>query len=285
MKGVVAVLAGMLLVAAGVEKESPIQSRMREAHVHLEGERTSSRDTAGRASSAAGREPYVYQRIQTVVCGAGVNPRSDSPVPCMDEGDRTITQIRTCEDGSTALDPLHRRAISAETGGYVPGSGWEQVDNGGCPEEPTPQVVLTVEEFRRLPIEVRVPMIQPFGGRALVTMGVAVHTDGSPQELDTTVVGVPVRVRATPVQFAWDYGDGSAMIRTPVAGHEWPHHAALGEYPEPGEFELRLTTTWRGEYRVDGAGPWLPVAGTASTTSDPVAISVETAPARLVSEF
>jgi len=175
---------------------------------------------------------------------------------------------------------LMRRLVGADG---VPLSEWEQVDNGGCPEDPEPQVVLTAAEFRRLPLVARAPVIQPSDGRALVTLGVAVHTDDSSQDLTTTVLGVPVQVRATPAQFTWDFGDGTT-ITTTHAGRGWPDHAALGEYPEPGTYQLQLTTTWRGEFQVNGTGPWLPVAGTATTTSDPITITVETAPARLVAD-
>ncbi|MCV2396539.1 hypothetical protein OEB99_19690 [Actinotalea sp. M2MS4P-6] len=44
-----------------------------------------------------------------------------------------------------------------------------------------------------------------------------------------------------------------------------------------------MTTTWAGEFQVGGGGPWLPVVGTATTTSEPVAFEVVEAPAYLVS--
>lgn len=224
---------------------------------------------------------YAYRRFPAQVCGTVDAVRTRSPRPCVD-GIETQDLDRVCDDGSTALAPLYRRLLD-EDGRLTAGSSWEQVDNGGCPEDPNPDVVLTAADFRRLPLVPRAPVIQPGDGRALVTMGIAVHTDDAPQELTTTILGLPVQVRATPARFTWDFGDGT-VITTSHAGGEWPGHAALGEYPDPGTYELRLTTTWSGEFQVAGTGPWLPVAGTATTTSDPITITVETAPSRLVAD-
>lgn len=226
------------------------------------------------------RPTFETRRTQPVFCGT-LSPGSEaSAVPCVD-GAESGSALRQCADGTRALGPLMRRELDASG---VPISEWERVDNGGCPEDPAPSVVLSAAEFRRLPLAAAVPVIQPSDGRALINLGVAVHTDGSPQELTTSVVGVPVRVRATPVRFVWDFGDGSAPVVTATAGSGWPSHAALAAYAEPGTFELGLTTTWRGEFQVAGAGPWLPVDGTATTTSSPVTITVETAPTRLVAD-
>lgn len=224
---------------------------------------------------------YEFERRPPTYCGTLTQDRAQSVAPCVDDTEDAPV-LRRCDDGTMALAPLFRRALDADTGEVV--EGWRQVDNGGCPEDPAVEVVLSAEEFRRLPLVAAEPMIQPSDGRALVTKGVAVHTDGSPQELATTVLGVPVVVRATPVQFAWDFGDGTPVVVTTQPGQEYPHHAWIGEYPQPGVFELRLTTSWRGEFQVAGTGPWLPVTGTATTTSAPVSITVETAPARLYAD-
>src|SRR5690554_1477854 len=270
-------VVAIALLATGSTDEGIVRSYARDAEFNVIGERTDER--ASPVSRSTGSD-ITYEHVRRVpsFCGNLTQDRTHSPDPCVD-GAADAPVLRTCEDGTQALAPLFRRALDAATGEVV--EGWRQVDNGGCPEDPAVDVVLSAEEFRRLPLVPSTPVVQPSDGRALINLGVAVHTDGSPQELATTVVGVPVTVRATPVRFSWDFGDGTRPVVTTAAGDGWPDHAALGEYPEPGTFELRLTTTWRGEFQVGGTGPWFPVAGTATTTSDPVTITVETAPSRL----
>lgn len=224
---------------------------------------------------------YDYVRLPLIICGTEPRTRAVMDRACV-AGISDTPAVRTCEDGSTALDPLLRREVDAVTG--EPLTDWVQVDTGGCPEDGTPDVVLTAEEFRRLPLVPRQPVIQPSDGRALVTKGIVTHASPDPQELTTTLLGVPVTVRAIPVSYTWDFGDGSAPVVTTAAGSPYPHHAAHGEYPVPGTYEIRLTTAWRGEFQVDGAGAWRAVVGTATTVSDPTTVTVETAPARLYAD-
>src|SRR5690606_15985641 len=132
---------------------SSVESRMRGPHAEVSAQGgDEERAASGRGTRGASGQAYVYRRIPDVICGGTANRRASSAVDCIDGQDRLTVQVRTCADGSAALDPLHRGAVSPETGRYVEDSLWEQVDNGGCPEDPSPEVVLTVEEFRRLPL-------------------------------------------------------------------------------------------------------------------------------------
>ena len=53
-------------------------------------------------------------------------------------------------------------------------------------------------------------------------------------------------------------------------------------YREPGDYLVELTTTWSGQFQVNGQGPWYPVTGTAQTTSPPYPETVVEARSRLV---
>ena len=143
-------------------------------------------------------------------------------------------------------------------------------------------VVPSAAEFRRLPLVASVPRLQPADGRGLVHVDLIVWTDPQPQTFATSLLGVPVQVRATPSRFVWDFGDGSEPLVTTDAGAPWPEHTVARPYDHAGEYALTLTTTWSGQYRVNGAGPWLPVLGTATTTSTPVPTEVVQADAYLV---
>jgi hypothetical protein len=227
----------------------------------------------------------------SVVRVAGVVPQFEyrrmSRGLCLDDtcvGDGNGYFYRAvCDDGAVPLLPLFRVRLDPVTGAAV--GQWEAVDVGGCPEDPDPVVALSAEDFRRLPLTPSAPQFQPVDGRGLVTMDLILFTDPSPQTLTTSVLGVPVTVRATPTRFSWDLGDGSAPLLTADPGAPYPHHTVARAYDRPGTYAVVLTTTWAGEYQVDGVGPWLPVTGTATTTSAPFTAVVEEAPARLVAGY
>nr|WP_297425458.1 PKD domain-containing protein [uncultured Actinotalea sp.] len=214
------------------------------------------------------------------VCGS-LDGAGTSPTTCVD-GTASFETVRTCEDGATAVDPLFRRPTDPASGLFT--GPWEQVDDGGCPEDPPVTVTVSAEDFRRLPLAPSTPSFQPADGRGLVTMPLIVFTDPAPQTLATTVLGVPVTVRATPVRYVWDFGDGEAPLVTDDPGLPYPDHTVSRPYDAPGEYTVQLETTWRGEFQVAGAGPWIPVDGTATTTSPPFTTTVEEAVPRLVAE-
>lgn len=221
---------------------------------------------------------YAFKRMPGRVCGS--LDASASPAGMCVDGTASYDVVRTCEDGSTALEPLFRRPTDPATGLFT--GPWEQVDDGGCAEDPPVAVTLSAEDFRRLPLTASTPSYQPADGRGLVNMPLIVYTDPSPQLLPTTVLGTPVVVRATPVQYTWDFGDGSPPLGTGDPGAPYPDHTVSHPYGAPGQYSVHLTTTWRGEFQVIGTGPWLPVQGTATTTSPAFTTTVEEAVPRLV---
>ncbi len=98
-------------------------------------------------------------------------------------------------------------------------------------------------------------------------MPTIVHTDPAVQAFATTLAGFPIEVEATPTTYTWDFGDGSAPIETTSPGHPYPDHDVAYPYPREGTFTITLTTTYTGRYRLAGSTTWLPVVGTATTTS------------------
>ena len=222
---------------------------------------------------------FDFRRIPAAFCGS-LDTLASSPVLCID-GVAGNTVVRTCADGTTALDPLFRRPLDP-TG--TPTGPWEQIDNGGCPEDPPVTVILTAAEFSRLPLTPSAPQLQPADGRGLVNAALIVYADPAAQTLATTILGTPVTVRATPTRYAWDFGDGSDALVTTDPGAPYPHHSVARPYTLPGTYQLTLTTTWTGTYQVNDAGPWYPVLGTAVTTSTPVTTQITEAHTVLVAD-
>jgi hypothetical protein len=129
-------------------------------------------------------------------------------------------------------------------------------------------VALVSSEFKTLPLASPAISYQPEGDWALVNMDFIVYTDADQQLLSTTILGVPVTVRATPVHYSWDFGDGSAPLSTTDTGRPYPDHTLAHVYTSTTDaVEVTLTTSWQGELQINGAGPWLPIAGIATTTS------------------
>jgi hypothetical protein len=146
-----------------------------------------------------------------------------------------------------------------------------------------PQVpVVTAEDFRRLPLPAGRVHVQPGSGRTLLNVPTNVYVEAGVAVLPTTVLGSPVRVRATPVEYLWGFGDGG-QLRTTDPGAPYPDLRTTHTYTAPGPVRLALTTVYRGEYSVAG-GVWLPIDGTASVNSPAQPLTVVEARSRLVDD-
>ncbi len=136
-----------------------------------------------------------------------------------------------------------------------------------------PEVVVSAEQFRRLPIPAPEIITQPPDRITLINIDTNILTRKNAVVLPTTVLGQAVRVRATPASFTWQYGDGTDLT-TANPGALYPNMPTAHVYRAPGTFTVDLTTTFTGEFSVAG-GPWQPIAGTASIRSDPATIQAE----------
>lgn len=164
----------------------------------------------------------------------------------------------------------------------------EETEDEEAPEdEELEPVIITVtrSDFAELPLELPTVHLQPERDWFLVNMDTLAYTDGAPQMLETTVLDVPVRVRATPVEFSWDFGDGSAPLVTAEAGAPWPATDISHVYEREAEdLAITLTTTWSGEFQVAGQGPWIPIAGTTTTQSQSAPFRIDAVETRLVAD-
>lgn len=152
-----------------------------------------------------------------------------------------------------------------------------------APTEPaTP--VLSVEEFRRLPLPAGTSVVQPPGTDVLIRMPANAYTTSTrPVLLNTTLLGQAVQVRATPTSWTFDYGDGTKVGPSKDPGGPYPKLTTAHTYTTAGSYTITLTTHYSGEYSVAG-GPWLPVDGQAHVTSPGHLVVVRTAESQLVTE-
>jgi len=173
--------------------------------------------------------------------------------------------------------PLWRRYPVGEDGW----TQWQQVDVGGCGEA---LPVLTLEEFRRLPLAAPVLRLQPDRGWVLVNKETIVMTERVEQTFVTNLLGRDVEVVASPQRFHYEFGDGTDLWTT-SAGSPYPNHDTYRVYEQPGTVQITLTTEWSGRYRVAGDDTWHAVTGTAQTSTTSAPFEVVERRSRLVDDL
>jgi len=179
--------------------------------------------------------------------------------------------------GDAPVMPLWRHTRPTVADAYGP---WQFAAPGACPRDLLP--VLSVADFRVLPIAPSVVQVQPDRGWVLVNMDTIVLTDPAEQTFRTTLLGYGVDVIATPTAFTWDFGDHSQELTTTSPGHAYPHQDVTHAYTRLGTATIALTTTWSGRYRVDGDDQWHDVVGTAQTTGTAPPVRIEERRSHLV---
>lgn len=151
-----------------------------------------------------------------------------------------------------------------------------------------PLPVFTLQDFQRLNVAPAVSTVEP-APDTLKNMNTNVFAVADAQAFQTELGGFPVAVRAYPVQYTWNYGDGASLGPTPLTGAplaegDWDIPTDTSHvYSETGDYSVTLTTYFYGEYNVAGTG-WQPVAGFNEVASAPVPISVWKATVRNVAD-
>ncbi|MGW6173819.1 hypothetical protein ACWF5H_10040 [Arthrobacter sp. NPDC055138] len=138
--------------------------------------------------------------------------------------------------------------------------------------------VVTIEFFRRLPIAPSGLSVEPVP-HTLIGAETNVYASPNEQTFTEHIDGFDVTVRAIPTSYTWSYGDGSSLGPTSQPGGPLPADR-LGEktatshrYTDTGDVQVSLTTTYRGEYSINGSD-WIAISGEAQVDSAAVALSV-----------
>lgn len=131
---------------------------------------------------------------------------------------------------------------------------------------------VSAEDFRRLPLPAGGATVEPPGQYVLVNMPTNVFTTSTaPTILSTTVLGIPVQVRATPERWSWDFGDGTVVGPTSDPGAAYPALTNTHAYSARGTYNIVMTTYYSGEFTLDGA-TWFPIQGEAQVDSAPATV-------------
>jgi len=244
---------------------------------------------------AAGKSHQQSKGLKSAVDDAesdGRSPTIGILVGTANHGDGTVSNDEESSGGPAYMgcmvtDDVPQVASLPACGEVVLEQDESQPADSAGTSEPSAQepVIITVtqSEFAKLPLQAPTVNLQPERGWVLVNMETVAYADDAPQVLTTELLGVPVAVRATPVEFAWDFGDGSAPVVTTSGGRPWPNQTVAHAYTAAAQEQLvTLTTTWSGEFQVAGQGPWIPIAGTVTTRSQSSPFAVETRHSHLV---
>jgi len=125
------------------------------------------------------------------------------------------------------------------------------------------------------------PSFQPAAG-GIVNLA-TVFSAGEPADVTTEpfeVLGFAVVVKAR-ARWVWVFEEGVAR-EFAVPGGRYPDMSVAHTYDRPGVRGVSVTTLWRAEFTLDGAGPF-PVPGPElSKTSPPMVVPVREARAELV---
>ena len=136
--------------------------------------------------------------------------------------------------------------------------------------------VVTLEDFQQLDITPST-IETDSGGFGLRNAHTNFYATAEPQTLSVEMLGQQVAIQAVPVQWTWNYGDGSAARSlSQPGGAQTEFNQELDTthvYEDTGQYPVSLTTAYRGQYSVND-GPWLPIPGTAQVPSTPVTADI-----------
>ena len=217
-----------------------------------------------------GTDPYQYKYELQCHLGGG-----DFDTPCL--GRRV-----DCKNGPDGKDGIPVVWLKAPKG--IPNPVWTFHSGPTClfdpkPEDLLPRIAALIQsEFQKLPVAAGTVTAQP-SPHTLRGAETNFYADSAEQQFDITILAQKVHVVATPVQYTWNYGDGTTLGPQPSAGGPLPQDR-WGEktrtshvYTQTGDFQVVLTTHFQGTYSVNN-GPPLPIPGQGQFNAPPQTISV-----------
>ena len=225
-------------------------------------------------SPAAADDPNQYM--------ADTHCRADGP-DTKDPGCDALECPATASNSETGTPVIWKEAPKAITN---PGwTDWIPVSGPTCLYDAQPENVLAniaariLTDFQQLPVNPGTLEAQPFP-HTLKGGPTNFYTTTAEQGFDVTILGQAVHLTATPANYTYTFGDGTALGPTPVAGYSIPETDWLNNetrtshtYTETGNYQATLTTSFTGTYSVNN-GPPLPINGTLHITTPAKTIHV-----------
>jgi hypothetical protein len=215
-------------------------------------------------------DPYQYKYELQCHLGGG-----DFDTPC-------LARQLECKNGPDGKDGIPVVWLKAPVG--IPNPVWTFHSGPTClfdpkPEDLLPRIAALIQnEFQKLPVAAGTVTAQP-SPHTLRGSETNFYADSTEQQFDITILAQKVHVVATPVQYTWNYGDGTTLGPQQSAGGPLPQDR-WGEktrtshvYTQTGDFQVVLTTHFQGTYSVNN-GPPLPIPGQGQFNAPAQTISV-----------
>ena len=140
------------------------------------------------------------------------------------------------------------------------------------PEVSIPDIIET--EYKEIKVSPSAPHAWPRNW-AVTGRKAGFWVEGDTQYFDLTLLGTPVKIRAKPVAYEWNFGDGT-KLRTTQKGRK-PVRSSdpiiAHTYTKTGTYRVSVTTYFAGMYSIDG-GPWLIISGQVRATSETINMTV-----------
>ncbi|WP_169924532.1 PKD domain-containing protein [Flavimobilis soli] len=176
-----------------------------------------------------------------------------------------LDPVEECPEGEVLQPARETRSRPAGDAEWGP---WQPLSPATCV---IPGEGDLIDDVRRAFAEMTItaPPVTVIDGRGwtFVQIDTIVYSDDTPQTLTTTVGGTPVEIRATPVEWRWDFGDKTKPLTTTKPGGPYPDKTVTHVYTRLGTYTVTLTTTWQGQWRLVGETQWRDVDGQNTTTS------------------
>jgi len=176
-----------------------------------------------------------------------------------------LDPVEECPDDQLLEPARESRSRPAGTSAWGP---WQPLSPATCITPGEDELNTNVRTaFAQMTITP--PPVTVIDGRGwtFVQIDTIVYSDDEPQTLATTVGGTPVELRATPVEWHWDFGDKTKPLTTTEPGGPYPDKTVTHVYTRLDTYQVTLTTTWQGQWRLVGETTWREVDGTNTTTS------------------
>ena len=195
--------------------------------------------------------------------------------------------ISTCPNPEEVRFWVFTRQRNRTTGSVT---AWTRVDDPPfvClgPDEPAaaidPRIAIAAivqRDFQRVVVLKGVAEVSPRPD-TLVNMPTRFTTDApASYDIPLTLLGQQVTITATARRWTWHFGDGTSASTTAAGTKGRVEHV----YRTSNTLGAHVVIEWSGTYRI-GAGPTLPILGTATTVGEPTPLAVRQARSELVDQ-
>ncbi|KRE78784.1 hypothetical protein ASG71_10325 [Arthrobacter sp. Soil763] len=193
-----------------------------------------------------------------------------------------LETVIECKNGPDGKDGIPVTWLKAPAG--VPNPVWSYHSGPTClfdarPEDLLPRIAAMIQsEFQKLPISAGRVTAQP-SPHTLRGADTNFYAEAAEQQFDIKILAQDVHIEARPVQYTWNYGDGTTLgpqnsAGGPLPQDRWGEKTATSHvYTRTGDFSVVLTTSFLGTYSVNG-GPPLPIPGQGQFNAPPRPVSV-----------